>query len=151
MGRVWFVVLLCIVAAGTAGGEELPGADPVSRTVAALEGTWRGTMTAIVPDEEAETFAWTMRCEPVALGRGLGCTSSGTPSIGRLEESLRTETARVVDVIVTSLWSRSFCPYVKASGQHYCEGRHTPEARGARCGNWTPTAGGVAVQYNSFR
>lgn len=62
-------------------------APDVSRTVAAIQGSWLGKMTANVPGFPPETFDWTMNCKTVAKGAGASCTNWGRASIGSMEES----------------------------------------------------------------
>jgi uncharacterized protein DUF1579 len=68
-------------------GPPPPASSDVRRTVSALVGTWRGKITAAMPDAPPETFGWTMDCKEIALGQGVSCTMSGTASIGPLAQT----------------------------------------------------------------
>jgi len=62
-------------------------AGQVGRIVTALIGSWSGAMTAAIPEEPSETFAWRMDCTEIALGAGVSCTMGGKPSIGHLAQT----------------------------------------------------------------
>jgi hypothetical protein len=84
------MVFALLPARAFPGGTPLPSSpEPpeVAKTVAAVRGTWTGTMTAEVPGAPPEAFPWTMRCAPEALGAGVACTMKGIASIGRLAQA----------------------------------------------------------------
>lgn len=59
----------------------------VRKTAEAIQGTWTGSMIAIVPGFPSESFEWTMECHSIAQGAGALCTNKGTASIGSMAES----------------------------------------------------------------
>jgi hypothetical protein len=57
------------------------------RTVEAINGVWKGRLTANVPGALPASFDWTMDCKPVALDTGALCSNGGRASIGVMAES----------------------------------------------------------------
>jgi len=66
---------------------QVPPDSPVAKTAAALAGSWRGEMTAMVPNQKPESFPWRVDCTVIALGSGALCHMSGHASIGPIEQT----------------------------------------------------------------
>jgi len=89
MRPVLFVFLFTVAALGQKpdAAPSRPPVPEIAKTVRAIQGTWRGKMTANVPGSPPAMFDWTMDCKAVALGAGASCTNSGQASIGLIAES----------------------------------------------------------------
>jgi hypothetical protein len=67
---------------------QMPVSPPeIKRTVGAINGVWKGRMTATVPGAPSESFDWMMDCRPVSMATGALCSNSGKASIGVMAES----------------------------------------------------------------